>query len=70
MNGLVTPDMMPLMTSMVATTECAPKAEVANGVSERETVSTVLQGKLRGARQLTIPDGVVTQTENVVDEQN
>jgi hypothetical protein len=32
-NGLDTPETIPLITSIVATTEWAPKAEVANGVS-------------------------------------
>ena len=41
MNGLETPAMIPLMTSIVATTECAPKAEVANGVSARQASSTI-----------------------------
>lgn len=63
MNGLETPAMIPLITSIVATTECAPKAEVANGVSVRQPSPTIPDIGVH-----TIPNGVITKTEYIVDQ--
>jgi hypothetical protein len=55
--------MIPLITSMVATTECAPKAEVAKGVSAGQPF-IVSKTEVR-----TIPNGVIAQTEHIVDQE-
>jgi hypothetical protein len=48
---------------MVATTECAPKAEVAKGVSAGQPF-IVSKTEVR-----TIPNGVIAQTEHIVDQE-